>query len=71
MSIHLAEGTPNPKRCSVYFVIGDADEPFELHRANGVEIVEPPLDRPWRLCDDQIRDLYGYELGRFRKPRSG
>src|SRR5437868_4200346 len=29
VSIHLAQGTPNPKGCSVYFVVGDADELFE------------------------------------------
>ena len=54
MSIHLAEVTPNPKRCSVCFTIGDPDELFEFHRANGVEIVEPPLDRTWGLRDYQI-----------------
>ena len=32
-----------------------ADELFEFHRADGVEIVEPPLDRPWGLRDYQIR----------------
>ena len=39
------QGTPNPEGCSVYFVVGDADELYEFHRANGVEIVEP-LGRP-------------------------
>ncbi len=48
-----------------------ADELFEFHRADGVEIMEPPLGRPWGLRHYKIRDLYGYELGRFRKPRSG
>ncbi|HYR45663.1 MAG TPA: VOC family protein [Thermoanaerobaculia bacterium] len=62
VQIFLEQGTPNPKGCSVYFVIGDADELYEFQRANGVEIVEPPGDRPWGLRDYRVRDLYGYEL---------
>jgi uncharacterized glyoxalase superfamily protein PhnB len=60
--IFLQQGTPNPKGCSVYFVVGDADELYEFQRANGVEIVEPPGDRPWGMRDYTIRDLYGYHL---------
>jgi catechol 2,3-dioxygenase-like lactoylglutathione lyase family enzyme len=43
VSIHLALGepTPNPAGCAVYFVIGDADELYDFHRANGVAIVNP------------------------------
>jgi|SRR5215813_13146729 len=29
----LAQGTPNPNGCSVYFVIGDAVELYEFHLA--------------------------------------
>lgn len=61
-SVHLAQGTPNPQGCSIYFVIGDADELYEFQRANGVEIIGAPGDRPWGLRDYTIRDLYGYEL---------
>jgi hypothetical protein len=46
----------------VYFVIGDADELYEFHRGNGVEIVEGPHDRPYRLRDYTVRDLDGYSL---------
>jgi catechol 2,3-dioxygenase-like lactoylglutathione lyase family enzyme len=65
VSIHLALGepAPNPKGCAVYFVIGDADELYEFHRANGVEIARPPEDRPYELRDYTIRDPHGYELG--------
>jgi catechol 2,3-dioxygenase-like lactoylglutathione lyase family enzyme len=62
VQIFLELGTPNPKGCSVYFVIGDADELYEFHRANGVEIVLTPEDRPYGLRDYRIRDPYGYEL---------
>lgn len=64
VAIHLAQGIPSPNRkgCSVYFVVGDADELYEFHRANGVEIVVPPEDRLYELRDYTIRDPYGYKL---------
>ena len=62
VQIFLEQGTPNPKGCSVYFVVGDADELYEFHRANGVDIVVPPDDRPYGLRDYAVRDLYGYRL---------
>jgi len=62
VQMFLELGTPNPKSCSVYFVVGDADELYEFQRANGVEIVVPPGDRHYGLRDYRVRDLYGYEL---------
>lgn len=59
----LEQGTPNPKGCSVYFVVGNADELFEFQRANGVEVVEEPGDRHYGLRDYRVRDLHGYLLG--------
>ena len=71
----LEQGTPAPKGCSVYFVIRDADELFgsadtaasltalyEFQRVNGVEVVQPPGDRPWSMRDYPVRDLHGYAL---------
>jgi catechol 2,3-dioxygenase-like lactoylglutathione lyase family enzyme len=58
----LEQGTPNPEGCSVYFVIGNADELYEFQRVTGVDIVETPADRPWGLRDYTIRDLHGYSL---------
>jgi len=46
----------------VYFVVGNADELYEFHRANGVDVVETPQDRPYKLRDYTIRDLCGYYL---------
>ncbi|HWM91610.1 MAG TPA: VOC family protein [Thermoanaerobaculia bacterium] len=63
VQIFLQQGTPDPKGCAVNFVIGDADELFEFQRTNGVEVVEPPEDRPYRLRDYTVRDLHGYILG--------
>lgn len=62
VSIHLARGTPNPSGCSVYFVVGDADELFEFQRARGVDVVAAPADRPWGLREYRVRDRDGYEL---------
>jgi catechol 2,3-dioxygenase-like lactoylglutathione lyase family enzyme len=60
--IFLEHGTPNPKGCSMYFVVGDADELCEFQRANGVQILASPKDQPYGLRDYRIRDLYGYEI---------
>jgi catechol 2,3-dioxygenase-like lactoylglutathione lyase family enzyme len=62
VQIFLEQGPPSPKGCSVYFVIGDADELYEFQRANGVEIAEPPGERPWGFRDYTVRDLNGYLL---------
>jgi catechol 2,3-dioxygenase-like lactoylglutathione lyase family enzyme len=62
VQIFLEQGTPNPKGCSVSFVVGDADELYEFHRANGIEIVAPPEDRPYGIRDYAVRDLHGYVL---------
>jgi len=62
VQIFLAQGTPNPKGCSVFFHISDADEFYEFHRASGVEIVQPPEDRPYGIRNYTVRDLYGYNL---------
>ncbi len=60
--VFLEAGTPTPQGCSLYFVVGNADELYEFHRTNGVPIVEAPGDRPWELRDYSVRDLDGYAL---------
>jgi len=60
--IFLEPGTPGPQGGSVFFDVGDADELYEFQRANGVETVRPPGDRPWGLRDFTIRDLDGNRL---------
>ena len=62
VQIFLHLGTPNPNGCGMYFVIGDADELYEFHKANGVEIVVTPDDRNYGLRDYGVRDLNGYKL---------
>lgn len=63
VQMFLELGTAAPGGCAVYFVVGNADELFEFHRASGVEVVEEPGDRPYGLRDCRVRDLDGYELG--------
>lgn len=60
--IFLERGTPNPEGAHLYFVVGDADELFEFHRAQGVEIVAEPADESYGLRDYRVRDLHGYVL---------
>ncbi|HZI94768.1 MAG TPA: VOC family protein [Patescibacteria group bacterium] len=62
VQLFLKQGTPNPRGCSVYFVVGNADELYEFQRANGVDVVLSPEDRPYGLRDYRVRDLHGYEL---------
>lgn len=63
VQVFLAQGTPDPRGCDLRFVVGDADELHDFHRARGVEIVDPPGDRPYGLRDYTVRDLNGYLLG--------
>lgn len=60
--IFLGVGTPAPQGCSLYFVVGDADELYDYHRANGVEVIETLGDRPWEFRDYTVRDSSGYAL---------
>lgn len=62
VQIFLELGVPSPQGCSLYFVVGDADELHEFHRASGVEILEAPADRSYSLRDYTVRDPYGYRL---------
>lgn len=60
--IFLEQGQPKPGGCTLYFVVGDADELFEFHLSRGIEVVSPPGDREYGLRDFQVRDLHGYSL---------
>jgi catechol 2,3-dioxygenase-like lactoylglutathione lyase family enzyme len=62
VEVHLMQGRPSPDGCSVSFLVGDADELHAFHRAAGVDVVEPPEDRPWGLREYTVRDLNGYYL---------
>lgn len=63
VQMFLERGEPNPKGCSVYFVVGNADELYRFHQANGVQIVETIDDRHYGLRDYRVKDLHGHVLG--------
>lgn len=64
VQLFLAKGTPTPsaETGAVYFIVGDADQLYEFHRANGVEIAQVIDDRPYGIRDYAVRDLHGYYL---------
>jgi catechol 2,3-dioxygenase-like lactoylglutathione lyase family enzyme len=62
VQMFLQKGTPDPKGCVVYFLVGDADQLYEFHRANGVEIEDEIGDRHYGIRDYVVRDLNGYYL---------
>jgi len=64
VQMFLQKGTPapNPGSPAAYFLVGDADELYEFHRANGVEIALPIADREYGIRDYIVRDLHGYSL---------
>ena len=64
VQIFLAKGTPTPSADagSAYFLVGDADQLYEYHRANGVEIAQEIGDRDYGIRDYVVRDLSGYYL---------
>jgi catechol 2,3-dioxygenase-like lactoylglutathione lyase family enzyme len=64
VQMFLAKGmpTPSPDTGAVYFLVGDADQLYEFHRANGVEIAQAIDDRPYGIRDYTVRDLHGYYL---------
>ncbi len=62
VQVFLEEGIPGPEGCSVYFVVGDADQLYEFQRTTGVEAVQTPGDRPYGFRDYMVKDLNGYRL---------
>ena len=62
VQMFLHKGTPEPKGCAVYFLVGDADMLYEFHRANGVDVAMEIGDREYGIRDYVVRDLHGYYL---------
>ncbi len=62
VQMFLRKGTPEPKGCEVYFHVGDADELYEFHRVQGVEVATSIGDREYGIRDYSVRDLHGYYL---------
>lgn len=62
VQIFLEQGTPDADGFSMYFVVSNADELHEFHKSRGVEITDPPEDRPYELRDYGALDLHGHRL---------
>ena len=62
VQMFLQKGTPDPQGCTVYFLVGDADQLYEFHRAQGIEIAKEIGDREYGIRDYVVRDLHGYYL---------
>lgn len=62
VQIFISTGTPSPQGADVFFAVGNADELYAFHRANGVEVVEEIADREYGMRDYAVRDLNGYRL---------
>ena len=60
VQIFLEQGQPNGSVLN--FVVGNADELHDYQRANGVEVVQQPDDRPYGLRDYTVRDRDGNYL---------
>jgi catechol 2,3-dioxygenase-like lactoylglutathione lyase family enzyme len=58
----LQKGTSDPKGCTVYFLVSNADQLYEFHRSQGVEVAMPIADREYGIRDYVVRDLNGYYL---------
>ena len=64
VQIFLARGTPTPsaETGAVYFLVGNADQLYDLHRSNGVTIAQEIDDREYGIRDYTVRDPHGYHL---------
>ncbi|HVG89994.1 MAG TPA: VOC family protein [Alphaproteobacteria bacterium] len=62
VQVFLQKGTPSPEGCAVTFLVGDADQLYAFHRANGVEVTAEIADREYGIRDYEVRDLNGYHL---------
>lgn len=62
VQMFLQKGTPDPQGCTVYFMVGNADQLYEFHRANGVDVAAEIGDREYGIRDYTVRDLHGYYL---------
>ena len=61
VQVFLQQGDPGAGT-EVYFAVGDADELYDFHRANGVAIDTAPGDRDYGLRDYSVHDPWGNRL---------
>ncbi len=61
VQLFLAQATPPPPSdiSAAFFHVGDADELYQFHKSNNVEIAQQIGDRPYGIRDYAIRDPWG------------
>jgi len=63
VTLHLQKDNYYVKGASeLSFIIDNADELYEFHRTNGVEVVVPLEDRPYGIRDYKVKDADGNYL---------
>ena len=62
VQVFLDQGEPHGAGLEICFIVSNADELCDAQRANGVEILTEPGDRPYGIRDYSVRDLNGYRL---------
>jgi catechol 2,3-dioxygenase-like lactoylglutathione lyase family enzyme len=62
VQIFLLQGTPQPDGFEMVFMVGNADELYEFHKASGVRITEEIGDREYDIRDYGVVDLDGNHL---------
>jgi GNAT superfamily N-acetyltransferase/uncharacterized glyoxalase superfamily protein PhnB len=58
----LCAEMPRPEASGHWVSLRGVDEIYEMHRANGVEIVAPLESKPWGVREYTVRDLNGYTI---------
>jgi uncharacterized glyoxalase superfamily protein PhnB len=63
-TVHLSrDAREGAGGAEVNFLVGNADELYQIHLANGVEVVVPIDDRDYGIRDYSIKDPFGNFLG--------
>ncbi len=62
VQIFIQKGKPDDQVASVAFIVGNADELYDYHRANGVTVTDPIADREYGIRDYGILDNNGHHL---------
>jgi len=62
VQVFLEQATDRAGTAAVFFVVSNADQLYEFHRAHEVSVEQAPADRAWGLRDYTVRDLDGNRL---------
>ena len=62
VAFHVGEPLGHPTQVQLHFDVDDVDAEFERLRADGVEFLEPPEDKPWGWRVAATRDPAGHTV---------